>query len=726
MRPLTPRSRPTRRAIAAALAAVGLVVAGCAGGDTPEHEQETDRTDARVGDAGRIPGADVGPVCRDADGDGRLGCEDDCDDTSPFVRPGARELCNGVDDDCDGTIDEGYPQLGDACTAGTGVCEATGRVVCAANAIDVRCDAVAGPGSPETCDREDEDCDGTVDEGAPACCRSGEQVPCGVDVGACEMGLTTCDANGVFGECEGGRGPAEVELCNGIDDDCNGLIDDAVPTVGEDCETGAAGPCGPGTWRCEARELECIPIATPAAEVCNGVDDDCDGEADEGTRNACGDCGALPTETCNGSDDDCDGLVDEGTAVADHVCTTPRGRFDARIEGGRAGLSVAIIADQNGDGFVDVLVGAPGPPSPSDVGGALYVVSGRDGRRLAQHDGAPTDGEFGAALAVADVDGDGRDEWLVGIPDAVTDGGQHRGRVAVLEAGTFRERLSMVGNVPSGRFGASVSAGQDTPGGPPVIVVGQPAHNSQRGRAACYDVETDPQTGALSHLPRWQVLGQTALETLGSGVALGPPDDFGRREVLYVHGDDGSPQDDEIVVASSQDGMTISRIEAPSPSQRTFGTTLGVHPEYGVFAVGAWSALGGANARGAAWLLWPDGEIVDSVEGLAAGDHLGVSTVVGETLRADAELTWCAGALTSALDAAPMQPRPGYVLCRTELGAPVVSLGGASPSDEFGRSLALADTDDPDGGRLLVVGAPAEGGIAARAGSVYLFRLVRE
>ncbi len=723
---MPPRPRAARAASALLAGCVGGLLVGCAGGETPGGGVSSPRADASPQDASRIPGADMGPVCQDADGDGHSSCEDDCDDTSPFVRPGARELCNGVDDDCNGRVDDGYPRLGERCTAGTGVCETEGGIECAPNGVDVRCGAVPGEGRPETCDQVDEDCDGTVDEGALACCRPGEQVPCGSSTGACEQGVTTCDENGVFGECKGGRGPADVDVCNGIDDDCNGLTDDAVPEAGAPCMTGAEGPCGPGTWRCESRELTCLHLSVPGTELCNGVDDDCDGEVDEGARNACGECGALPPETCNGTDDDCDGHIDEGTASDEYVCTTPRGRFDGRIEGGRAGLAVEIIADQNADGFVDVLVGAPGPPSPSDVSGALYVVSGRDGRLLAQHGGAPQDGELGSALALADLDGDGRDEWLVGIPDAVTAGGQSRGRVAVFEAGTFRERLSMVGNVRSGRFGASVDAVSEAPEGPAVIIVGQPSYSGQRGRVALYDVTLDEGTGQFRHAPRWEVQGGAALETLGSTVSIGPPDDFGQREVLFVHGDDGSPQDDEIVLAGAADGGTLGRIGSPVPSQRTFGTALGVHPLYPVFAVGAWSAPGVPNARGAAWLAWPDGEIVDEMQGIAPGDHLGVATVLADRLRGDAELTWCAGAPTSALDAEPANPRPGYVLCRTESGASVVSLAGASPSDEFGRALALSDTDDPDGGRLLVVGAPAESGVVARGGAVYLFRLVPE
>lgn len=55
--------------------------------------------------------------------------------------------------------------------------------------------------------------------------------------------------------------------------------------------------------------------------MCNGADDDCDGDVDEGTLNACGACGAVPAEACNGADDDCDGDTDEGgLCPAGRVC----------------------------------------------------------------------------------------------------------------------------------------------------------------------------------------------------------------------------------------------------------------------------------------------------------------------------------------------------------------------------------------------------------------------
>jgi len=99
---------------------------------------------------------------------------------------------------------------------------------------------------------------------------------------------------GVFAGSAGATGTncCAPEVCNGLDDDCDGVVDNGV--------TNACGSCGP------------VPT-----EVCNGADDDCDGAIDEGTTNACGGCGSVPVEVCNAVDDDCDGAVDEGVCAAD-------------------------------------------------------------------------------------------------------------------------------------------------------------------------------------------------------------------------------------------------------------------------------------------------------------------------------------------------------------------------------------------------------------------------
>jgi hypothetical protein len=130
------------------------------------------------------------------------------------------EICDGIDNNCDGHIDEGFT-LGAACTNGLGACQAAGVTVCAPGGAGTVCNAVPGTPTPEICDGIDNNCDGRVDEGfnVGAACTNG--------VGACQAaGVIVCGSDGTGSFCNATPGSPSPEICDGIDNDCNGVVDD--------------------------------------------------------------------------------------------------------------------------------------------------------------------------------------------------------------------------------------------------------------------------------------------------------------------------------------------------------------------------------------------------------------------------------------------------------------------------------------------------------------------
>jgi hypothetical protein len=140
-------------------------------------------------------------------------------------------MCNGIDDDCNGAIDEDFVPSATAC--GVGACAAAGSTRCVAGSVVDSC----APGTPApsdaSCDGIDQDCSGTADQQYVSLLTT-----CGV--GACAAtGATSCVNGTVLDSCVA-HSPAPADAtCDGIDDDCNGQLDEDFVTVATSCGIGA-------------------------------------------------------------------------------------------------------------------------------------------------------------------------------------------------------------------------------------------------------------------------------------------------------------------------------------------------------------------------------------------------------------------------------------------------------------------------------------------------------
>ena len=254
------------------------------------------------------------------DGDPSATGDNDCDDTDASDFPGATELCNADDEDCDGVLDNGYDLDGDGFT----VCGADGDVTATADNDCDDADILDNPNGIETCNGDDENCDGVADDG--------------LDGDA--DGVTPCGPDGVPGnaddDCDDGASttfPGATEVCNAVDDDCDGTPDDGLDGDGD-----GVTPCGPDGIAgnadddCDDSDGTVSPLE---AEICDALDQDCDTVADDGldgdgdgvtpcgpdgiVGNADDDCDdavdtTFPgaTEVCDGVDNDCDSTADDG------------------------------------------------------------------------------------------------------------------------------------------------------------------------------------------------------------------------------------------------------------------------------------------------------------------------------------------------------------------------------------------------------------------------------
>ncbi|MEC7947307.1 MAG: MopE-related protein [Myxococcota bacterium] len=356
--------------------------------------------------------ADGLAVTPDADGDG-FDADVDCDDANNTIFPGAEERCNGLDDDCDELIDE------DAVNGATWYRDADEDSYGDPDVTDAACEQPLGFVSDGT------DCDDTDPAIHPTAAEDDCTDPVDYNCDG-SVGYADADADGVPAceDCDDGDAavsPSAAEVCNEIDDDCDGAVDEA-GSVGEtiffaDSDGDGYGDAATWTAACDppsghvADATDCddtSALASPVGtEVCDGLDNNCDGQTDDAsaadasawypdgdgdghgaaapsvtacdapasfvaTSDDCDDSDAeispSGTESCNTIDDDCDGDVDEGLT----------GTYYADPDGDGYGVSgTSVTGCDPGAGFATV-TGDCDEGDPAVNPGAAEVCDERD------------------------------------------------------------------------------------------------------------------------------------------------------------------------------------------------------------------------------------------------------------------------------------------------------------------------------------------------------------
>ena len=557
-------------------------------------------------------------VAIDADRDG-FAEADDCDDRDPTVNPDAVEKCDGIDNDCNGAVDEG----------------------------------VGDPWYP------DGDADGFGRDGDP-------QYACTAPAGHVPNDQDCADEDpGIF--------PGALELCDGVDSNCDGIPDPTSCRPLSSSDVILAGDVSGGGFG-------------DALLALGDVDGDGHGTFLVGAPGVSGD---LPR---SGAVYAFDGPLDVGGGPSSAVARFVGEDVDANV-----GASLALLDDIDGDGISEVLVSAWGDPTGGGGAGAVLVLGAE------QFSAGPVDGAdalfrvFGEApgdsaglglAGLGDMNGDGRAELLVGAPNADGVDGTTSAGVAYVVSGATVGEVSLalaMGQISGGAEGSYIGEVVDGPGdldgdGIPDVLLGSQYDDRGAVDAGAVFVFLGPISGSVSLGEADGVLtGEDAGDGAGSAVkGIGDIDDDGIVDVLV-----GAPNNG----AGGETAGAAYLVHGPPSAWTTLadaaGRLIGRNP--GDHAGNALAGLPDVNGDGQIDLLV--GAYIDDSAALNAGSaYLVFGPLSGTRFLADAD--------------------GGFI--------------GEQEGDLAGWTVASGDDIDQDGLTDVLVGARRQDRGAADAGTVYV------
>jgi hypothetical protein len=645
-------------------------------------------------------------------------------------------------------------------------------------------DATRYPGAVERCDGIDEDCNGTVDDGA-AEALTWYADDDGDGFGQDDNSVVDCaEVEGraiAAGDCDDENAavnPDALERCDGVDEDCDGTVDeDALDatTVYTDADGDGYGDDSSASSSCAAEGVEdggdCddadATIFPGAEELCDGTDTDCDGDPDLGATDGTwwwddadgdgyGDASADGVRDCAANDRvanrfDCDD-GDAATNPADGGCAID-GEISAEdaalvvretVEGGAFGTAL-LIADLAADGGPALIAGAPG-----EYYGAVYTWTGplggaesmddEDGRWAADE----SEASFGAALASGDIDGDGALELLVGSPeddDVYTNGGG----VWIFPTAEGRGYLSSAQGVVNAAttnddLGASLALGDVTGDGQDDLLVCGPTYANSTGRSYVVagpipeGFRLDSETSESDTI-RLILNGKSQLDESGTASALTDLDGDGLAEIVI-----GAPAGEEVYVFAPDNVGTLGASSADAEiggrgeSLRT-GEAIAAPGDidgdgYADLLIGGPQSDTSFTGSGEAWVIAgpvdADRDLPDdawlTLTGESVGDKAG-SAVGAADIDGDGTMDVVVGAEAASHggdDAGAVYVVYGPGGGTVALGESDAILVGYTDGLGFGGALTLGDLDG-DGRADLAVGAVGESFGGEGAGAIFVY-----